>query len=106
MLADALQELEDRVRAEVQRRLADADAHDVRQLELARHAEDYRTWRRMGEAPEHVVALSKTVSQSVLATDSDQLLTDLVKMLERIYTDLALTRPESPADDEYSEPHR
>ncbi|MEM8982708.1 MAG: hypothetical protein AAGC71_06755 [Pseudomonadota bacterium] len=106
MLADALQELEDRVRAEVQRRLVSAGTDDIEQLELARHAEDYRTWRRMGEAPAHVVALSKTVNQSMPADSNDQLLTDLVRMLERIYADLALAGPKSARDDNDRQPHR
>lgn len=101
MLANALQELEERVRTEVEKSLAAADTTEGRQLDLARHTEDYRTWRRMGEAPAHVVTLADRIGPS-LAPDMarEQLLAELVAMLERIYDELDSgdhTRP--PVDD-------
>ncbi|MEO1034718.1 MAG: hypothetical protein AAFX44_04060 [Pseudomonadota bacterium] len=101
VLSEALQELEDRVRDEVRRTLNDADSDESRQLDFARHAEDYRTWRRMGEAPGHVHTLADKIGESVSPSMSrDTLTRELVIMLERIYRDLDSGRPEIPPDPE------
>ncbi len=83
-LEEALAALEDEVHTRLAGELAN-DASGALQTQLRYRCQDYRTWRRMGEAPAHVQALADEIAASLPRAERSALVTQLTDMLTRLH---------------------